>query len=128
MRAFGVLRRYEYNEQRNSVYLMEHSPEYHEWEPFPPYQEKHEHAWWKAILSEAGQYGHGGTDYLELKMFVEAVRNRTQTPIDVYESVIMSANGPLSEQSIAKGSAPVKVPDFTRGKWKTRKPRFALDT
>ncbi len=117
-----------YNEQRNAVYLTKHSPEYHEWEPFPPYQEKHEHAWWKAILSEAGQYGHGGTDYLELKMFVEAVRNRTQTPIDVYESVIMSANGPLSEQSIAKGGAPVKVPDFTRGKWKTRKPRFALDT
>jgi len=117
-----------YNEQRNAVYLTEHSPEYHEWEPFPPYQEKHEHAWWKAILSEAGQYGHGGTDYLELKMFVEAVRNRTQAPIDVYESVIMSANGPLSEQSIAKGSAQVKVPDFTRGRWKTRKPRFALDT
>jgi len=82
----------------------------------------------KSILSEAGQYGHGGTDYLELKMFVEAVRNRAQTPIDVYESVIMSANGPLSEESIAKGGAPVKVPDFTRGKWKTRKPRFALDT
>ena len=116
-----------YNEQRNSVYLTDHSPEYHEWEPFPPYQEKHEHAWWKAIQGVGGQYGHGGTDYLELKMFIEAVRNRTQTPIDVYESVIMSANGPLSEESIAKGSAPVKVPDFTRGKWKTRKPRFALD-
>ncbi len=116
-----------YNEQRDSVYLTEHSPEYHEWEPFPPYQEKHDHAWWKAIQGVGGEYGHGGTDYLELKMFVEAVRNGTQTPIDVYESVIMSANGPLSEESIARGSAPVKVPDFTRGKWKTRKPRFALD-
>jgi hypothetical protein len=116
-----------YNEQRNAVYLTDHSPKYHEWEPFPPYQEKHEHTWWKAIQGEGGQYGHGGTDYLELKMFVEAVRNQTQTPIDVYESVIMSANGPLSEESIANGSSPVKVPDFTRGKWKTRKPRFAVD-
>ncbi|MGB2905487.1 MAG: Gfo/Idh/MocA family oxidoreductase [Candidatus Aminicenantaceae bacterium] len=116
-----------YNEQRNAVYLTDHSPEYHEWEPFPPYQEKHDHAWWKAIQGVGSQYGHGGTDYLELKMFVEAVRNQTQTPIDVYESVIMSANGPLSEESIAKGSAPIKVPDFTRGKWKTRKPRFAVD-
>ena len=116
-----------YNEQRNAVYLTGLSPEYHEWEPFPPYQNKHEHAWWRAILGEAGEFGHGGTDYLELKMFVEAVRNQTQTPIDVYESVIMSANGPLSEESIAKGGAPIPVPDFTRGKWKTRKPRFALD-
>ena len=30
-----------------------------------------------------------------------------------------------SEQSIARNSAPVKCPDFTRGKWKTRKPVFA---
>jgi hypothetical protein len=116
-----------YNEQRNAIYLTGRSPEYHKWEPFPPYQDKHEHAWWKAIEGVGGQYGHGGTDYLELKMFIEAVRNGTQTPIDVYESVIMSANGPLSEESIAKGGAPVQVPDFTRGKWKTRKPRFALD-
>jgi hypothetical protein len=35
-------------------------------------------------------------------------------------------HGPLSEESIAKGSIPVKVPDFTHGKWKTRKPVFAV--
>ena len=63
----------------------------------------------------------------ELKLFVQAVKNRTQTPIDVYDSVIMSVHGPLSELSIAKGSIPVKVPDFTWGKWKTRKPHFAID-
>jgi hypothetical protein len=28
--------------------------------------------------------------------------------------------GALSEESIAKGSAPVYVPDFTRGKWYMR--------
>jgi len=39
----------------------------------------------------------------------------------------MCVHGPLSETSIARGSAPVKVPDFTRGKWKTRKPYFAID-
>ena len=56
-----------------------------------------------------------------------AVRNKTQTPIDVYDSVAMSVITPLSEESIAKGSAPVACPDFTRGKWKTKKPTFALD-
>ncbi len=116
-----------YNEQRNAVYLTGISPEYHNWESFDPYQEKYEHAWWQALKQQSGEFSHGGTDYLELRLFVEAVRTKSQTPIDVYDSVIMSVNGPLSEESIAKGSVPVKVPDFTRGQWKTRKPRFALE-
>jgi predicted dehydrogenase len=115
-----------YNEQRNAVYLTGRSPEYHNWESFDPYQEKFEHACWQAIKDEAGQFSHGGTDFLELKLFVDAVRSKTQTPIDVYDSVIMSVHGPLSEESIAKGSVPVKVPDFTRGQWKIRKPSFGV--
>ena len=111
-----------YNEQRESLYIVDKSPEYHKWEPFAPYQETYEHKWWQ----EGVKGGHGGTDYIELAQFVNAVRNKTQTPIDVYDSVIMSVIGPLSEQSIAMKSVPVKVPDFTRGKWKTRKPQFAV--
>jgi predicted dehydrogenase len=113
-----------YNEQRDAVYIEGRSPKYHEWEPFPPYHEKYRHAWTR----KPALGGHGGTDIRELKLFVQAVKNRTQTPIDVYDSVIMCVHGPLSELSIAKGSVPVKVPDFTRGKWRTRKPRFALET
>jgi len=117
-----------YNEQRNSVYLTGQSPQYHQWESFDPYQEKYEHGWWKAIKGEAGQFSHEGTDYLELIHFLKAVRQKTQTPLDVYDAVIMSVTGPLSELSIAQGSAPVKVPDFTRGKWKTNQRSFALET
>jgi predicted dehydrogenase len=112
-----------YNEQRDAVYIKGKSPQYHQWEPFPPYHEKYRHAWTK----EPSLGGHGGTDIRELRLFVQAVKNRTQTPIDVYDSVIMCVHGPLSEVSIARGSASIKVPDFTRGNWKTRKPRFALD-
>jgi len=111
-----------YNEQRDAVYIKGMSPKYHEWEPFPPYHEKYRHAWTR----EPALGGHGGTDIRELKLFVQSVKNRTQTPIDVYDSVIMCVHGPLSELSIAKGSVPVKVPDFTRGKWRARKPRFAI--
>jgi predicted dehydrogenase len=128
-----------YNEQRNAIYLHGRSPKYEEWEPFEPYQEKYEHAWWKPIQEQAraarakGQtadqiaFGHGGADYQELDQFLKAVRNKTQTPVDVYDSVIMSVINPLSEQSIANGGAPVECPDFTRGKWKTKKPGFALE-
>ena len=110
-----------YNEQRNAVYIDGVSTT---WEPFAPYHQAYKHIWWQEAESADG---HGGTDWLELKLFVDAVRNRTQTPLDVYDSVTMSCVFPLSGDSIAQGSAPVKVPDFTRGKWQTRKPAFALD-
>lgn len=116
-----------YNEQRQAIYLLGRSPEYHEWEPFAPYQEKYEHTWWRAMKDSSGDFGHGGTDYLELQQFLKAVREKRQTPVDVYDSVAMSAIIPLSEASVAKNSAPVKCPDFTRGKWKTRKAYFALE-
>jgi len=66
-----------YNEQRDSVYIKGESPKYHQWEPFGPYHEKYRHAWTK----DPALGGHGGTDMRELKLFVEAVKNRTQTPI-----------------------------------------------
>jgi len=116
-----------YNEQRQAIYLWRRSPEYHQWEPFAPYQEKYEHTWWRAMKDSSGDFGHGGTDYLELQQFLKAVREKTQTPVDVYDSVAMSAIIPLSETSVARNSAPVKCPDFTRGKWKTRKASFAVE-
>ncbi len=116
-----------YNEQRDSVYIVDRSPGYHQWEPFPPYMEEFNHPWYYDKKWTAGiEAGHGGTDYLELRMFFEAVRNRVQTPIDVYDSVVMSCIVPLSEQSIAAGSAPVACPDFTRGRWKSKTPSFAV--
>lgn len=116
-----------YNEQRNAVYITGRSPKYHDWEPFPPYQDQFENFWWRAIKDKASEISHGGTDYLELQQFLKAVKNKTQTPIDVYDSVALSALIPLSQQSIANGSTPVQCPDFTGGKWKTKKPAFALE-
>ncbi|HNR32552.1 MAG TPA: Gfo/Idh/MocA family oxidoreductase [Candidatus Hydrogenedentes bacterium] len=115
-----------YNEQRDAVYIEGRSPKYHEWESFPPYQAEFDHAWWKAMEAEANAAGHGGTDYLELSLFLKAVREKGPTPIDVYDSVTMSSLIPLSEASIAQGSAPVPCHDYTRGQWATRKPAFAV--
>ncbi|MBN1419558.1 MAG: Gfo/Idh/MocA family oxidoreductase, partial [Planctomycetes bacterium] len=90
-----------YDEARSSVYLHGRSPKYHEWEPFAPYQETYDHAWWKGMSEAVREKGHGGTDHLELDLFVRAVRSKTPPPIDVYESVLMSCIIPLSERSIA---------------------------
>lgn len=118
-----------YNEQRASVYLSDRSPEYHQWEPFPPYQDEFNHPWWKALEQEnLEDVGHGGTDYLELSLFLQAVREGAQTPIDVYDSATMASIVGLSEQSIAQGSKPIACPDFTKGAWETTKPKFAVAT
>ena len=52
--------------------------------------------------------------------FVEAVKEQKQTPIDVYDTASWMAITPLSEDSIACGSMPVAIPDFTNGKWLRR--------
>jgi predicted dehydrogenase len=130
-----------YNEQRNAVYLSGRSPKYEEWESFDPYQAKYEHDWWKPLAEKSNSparvkndvgdieaLGHGGTDYLELKRFIQAVREKTQTPVDVYDSMIMSVINPLSEQSIAAGGSSVDCPDFTKGKWREKSAAFALES
>ncbi len=38
--------------------------------------------------------------------------------MDVYDAATWSSVIPLSEVSVSKGNAPVKFPDFTRGRWK----------
>jgi hypothetical protein len=115
-----------YNEDSQSLYLEGRSPKYHEWEAFAPYQKEFDHPWWKAMGADAEKYGHGGTDFLELSLFIKAVKDKIPTPIDVYDSATMSSVIGLSEQSIAQGSKVIECPDFTRSAWKTRKPAFGV--
>jgi hypothetical protein len=61
-------------------------------------------------------------DWLVMRAFLDAVRNKTQTPIDVYDSATLMAVGILSEESIAEGSASKSIPDFTDGMWIKRDP------
>ena len=127
-----------FSEQRNAVFLADVEGKPEQWEPFAPYQAKYDHSLWRSfppgmiteqgeLTGQQGVVGHGGIDVLVLHEFVRAVHAKTQTPIDVYDSVVMSVVVPLSAQSIAAGSTPVKCPDFTSGKWETTKPKFALD-
>ena len=82
---------------------------------------------WRDITEEQIKAGHGGMDYVMLKHFFEYVAEKRPMPIDVYDAVAWMSITALSEQSIAKGSVPVECPDFTRGKYKTRKTVDVLD-
>lgn len=75
---------------------------------------------WKTITEEQLKTGHGGMDFVMLKHFFIAVKNQEEMPIDVYEACAMMCVTALSEESIKKGGAPVEVPDFTNGAYKTR--------
>jgi len=78
---------------------------------------------WQAFAAKAEKSGgHGGAEYLMLHDFLKAVRTRVAAPQDVYDAVNWSAIVPLSIASVAKGGKQVKFPEFTRGRWKERKP------
>lgn len=110
----------------NHIYLEGISKKSHTWDDFKDYQDKYDHPLWKKHAQNAENAGHGGIDYFVLRAFIESIKNKVAPPMDVYDAASWSAISPLSEESIAKGSAPVKIPDFTRGKWKTNKPIFGL--
>ena len=110
----------------DSIYLENRSPKPHQWEPFTPYQAQYEHPLWKKFEKDAENAGHGGMDFFVLRAFLESVKQKIAPPMDVYDAVAWSVISPLSEQSIANNSASVPIPDFTKGKWKERKPVFAL--
>ena len=66
-------------------------------------------------------------DYFVFRAFIESMKRDVTPPLDVYDAASWSVISPLSEKSIKKNSASVKIPDFTRGKWKVSKPKFAIN-
>ena len=87
--------------------------------PIEPYKEKFEHPYWAKMGEIARKLGgHGGMDFIECYRLVECMKQGTVPDMDVYDAASWSAPAPLSEMSVAKGSAPVQFPDFTRGGWK----------
>ncbi len=103
----------------------------HTWAPDAGWMKKYQHPLWKEYEEFGLRGGHGGMDYLVLRSFVESVQNGTPVTIDVYDAAAWLCITALSEQSIAMGSMPVPVPDFTDGEWIHRKGdakgRYSLD-
>ncbi len=99
----------------------------HQWTQADEFLKEHDHPLWKKHENDTEGAGHGGMDFFVLHAFFEALKNDEPMPMDVYDFVSWAAVTCLSEQSIEQGSAPMYFPDFTRGKWMTRKPIFGLD-
>ena len=109
------------------IYLDGISPESHRWEPAAPYLEANKHPvirdYKPAERKSVRGHGGGGSKVpLTWHLLIRNLREGTTPYFDVYDSVTSSAASPLSEMSVANRSQMVEFPDFTRGKWKTRKP------
>ena len=76
---------------------------------------------WKNITPEQMSAGHGGMDWFEFEEFFACLKEGKPMPLDVYDAASLMIVSALSEQSIAKGGAPVAFPDFTCGKWLVRR-------
>jgi len=83
-----------------------------EWEPLSKYREEYEHPLWKEHRESAEKAGHGGGDFFILREFASAIAEERLPLIDVYDAVTWSSITPLSLESIARGNAPVVVPNF----------------
>ena len=61
--------------------------------------------------------GHGGMDYIMDYRLVYCLRNGLPLDMDVYDLAEWCCMAELTRLSLENGSAPVAVPDFTRGGW-----------
>ncbi|HEY8894399.1 MAG TPA: Gfo/Idh/MocA family oxidoreductase [Niastella sp.] len=111
----------------HSLYIEGVSKTNDRWEDAKAYLDQYDHPLWKRWSASTEGAGHGGMDFFVLHAFIESIKRKTNTPMDVYDAAAWSAITPLSEKSIELGNETVEFPDFTGGQWMYRKSNFALN-
>lgn len=118
-----------YQEDGDMVYLDKSSYHKNEWkkEKFQGrakrFKRKYGHPLWQDTTREILEAGHGGMDWHVIRAWIVALKNGTPPPIDVYDAAAWMCITPLSEISLQNNGAALDIPDFTRGKYKNRRPK-----
>ena len=94
----------------------------HKYESLESYVEHYDHVLWRQVGDKAKGAGHGGMDFLEDYRLVQCLLAGAPLDMDVYDAAALSVVTALSEQSVAERGRSVDFPDFTRGRWRERKP------
>jgi predicted dehydrogenase len=94
----------------------------HQWQPAEDLIGEFEHPLWKELGERAKGAGHGGMDFIEDYRLIKCLREGTPTDMDVYDAASLSAVVESSARSVKRRAGAVDIPDFTRGRWKTRAP------
>ncbi|MBE6731815.1 MAG: Gfo/Idh/MocA family oxidoreductase [Ruminococcaceae bacterium] len=60
--------------------------------------------------------GHGGSDYMTARLFVECVKENKQPehPFNIYAATAMSSVAILAHRSVLEGGKPYEIPDFRK--------------
>jgi predicted dehydrogenase len=101
-------------------------PSAHEWlgeKELEALKAKYIHPLWDKSGEAAKKAGgHGGMDFLMDLRLCRCLQQGLPLDIDVYDSALWSSLVELTEKSALREGAPVQVPDFTRGGWKSADP------
>jgi hypothetical protein len=108
------------------IYFEESMKQSHRWANTAELMKSNDHPLWAKHSEAAAGAGHGGMDYFVDNAFIECLKRNEPFPFDVYDLATWYSITPLSEKSIAEGSVPQEIPDFTRGAWLERKPIFGF--
>jgi predicted dehydrogenase len=108
------------------IYIQDKAAKAHQWDEAKQWLDKYDHPLWVRWSKDTQGAGHGGMDFFVIHGFIESIKRKTTTPMDVYDAAAWSSITPLSEKSVAMGNRTIDVPDFTNGQWKYRKPKFSL--
>ena len=80
--------------------------------------EKYKHPIHIELEEKAKQVGgHGGMDFIMDYRLIYCLQNGLPLDMDVYDLAEWCCLAPLTELSLENNSAPVIIPDFTRGTW-----------
>ena len=80
--------------------------------------EKYKHPIAREIEEKAKEVGgHGGMDFIMFYRMIYCMQKGLPLDMDVYDLAEWCCLIPLTEISLDNGSAPVEIPDFTRGGW-----------
>ena len=72
--------------------------------------------WNDPDVEKIRQSGHGGGDYLTVRIFIDCVKTGKQPPhpFDIYSATVMSSVAILGHRSVLSGGQPYDIPDFRR--------------
>ena len=85
-------------------------------------RERFVHPLWRRLAERAKGSGHGGMDFVMNWRHLDCIRQGLTPDSVVYDAAAWSSIIELSSWSVANGSLPITVPDFTRGLWKDLQP------
>ena len=87
-------------------------------------RDRYAHPLWTRLQALATEHkqGHGGMDFIMMYRLIRCLNQGLPLDLNIYDGVLWSMVGILGEESVARGSVRVDVPDLTAGRWRKAVP------